>query len=181
MLGGNTKIEIVNYEEDVTEDFLEYSTEQEEPEKIKIGSNELMENPAQEEHQLIIDNEMAQIEFIEDTEEPTEEYYENDANQYYTVDDLIDEEPEGQLEVKPNKMLSYRGNNNNTSVTVTTVHCCTTCGKFCKNASALKTHEKIHQDKPKDKKFQCDLCGDYFAFKSYIYRHMNYIHINEKK
>lgn len=58
---------------------------------------------------------------------------------------------------------------------------CSYCGKICRTAQLLNSHEKTHQNKPRDKKYQCDLCGKKFALRIYIFSHMINIHSVNKR
>lgn len=61
---------------------------------------------------------------------------------------------------------------------------CSVCGKVLSSHLALKNHEERHfmQDQPENKilKFSCDICGERFRLKAYIFNHMNNKHFREK-
>lgn len=61
---------------------------------------------------------------------------------------------------------------------------CSICGKVLKSAVALKNHEDKHlaDSMPANemKKFSCDLCGLRFRLKSYVFNHMNNVHLRNK-
>jgi uncharacterized Zn-finger protein len=65
---------------------------------------------------------------------------------------------------------------------------CSMCGKFLSSVPALKNHEERHtielmspEEMNKNiKKFVCDLCGLRFRLKSYVFNHIENVHIRTK-
>lgn len=61
---------------------------------------------------------------------------------------------------------------------------CSVCGKILSSLVALKNHEEKHfldqQPKEQSKRFVCDVCGQGFRMKSYLFNHMHNVHIRGK-
>lgn len=61
---------------------------------------------------------------------------------------------------------------------------CSICGKILSSLIALKNHEERHYlnllPPEQVKKFFCDVCGQSFRMKSYLFNHMNNVHIRSK-
>lgn len=61
---------------------------------------------------------------------------------------------------------------------------CSICGRVLSSILALKNHEEKHQldQQPSDKskKVVCDLCGQGFRMKSYLFNHLHNVHIRRK-
>lgn len=182
LLGKPLKIEaiqgLVNFDED-------------EAENVKLES----ENP---ENAVFEENEIVEIEeteyLVEHGEEVSEDCFESQQDheieaELYTVEEIIDEDFSDQQQPEQSFIICESQISNRVQVSppkkVLNAYRkqpdapgqCAACGKSYKN---LRAHLKTHQEKP-EKKFECDKCGELFRFKSYIYRHMNYIHINAKK
>ena len=60
---------------------------------------------------------------------------------------------------------------------------CSICGKILSSITSLRNHEEKHvldaQPTPL-KPFSCDICGLSFRLKSYLYNHINNVHIRQK-
>jgi hypothetical protein len=61
---------------------------------------------------------------------------------------------------------------------------CSICGKVLKSVVALKNHEDKHVADAlpanQTKRLQCDICGMRFRLKSYVFNHMNNVHLRNK-
>jgi KRAB domain-containing zinc finger protein len=60
---------------------------------------------------------------------------------------------------------------------------CSFCGKILSSLTSLRNHEEKHSFDAQllpPKPFNCDLCGLAFRLKSYLFNHINNIHIRQK-
>lgn len=57
---------------------------------------------------------------------------------------------------------------------------CSHCGKILSSLVALKNHEEKHSMPSQNKKFSCDYCGSRFRMKSYLFNHIQNVHVRSK-